>query len=90
MIDEEYRKSFERGRKILLENQAKIPEEQRKRNAEFSDMLQEYHKRFKEGLPFQMYFTYEELKEALETNRPFETWDKFKGYYGPIPEDWVL
>ena len=81
---------LEAFRKKLKEEQAKMPEEQRKRNAEFSDMLNEYHRRFNEGLPFDMVVTYEEVKEALETNRPFETWDKFKGYYGPIPDDWVL
>ena len=69
-----------------------MPEEQRKRNAEYSNMLNEHLRRFKKGIPFDMVVTYEELKEALETNRPLYTWDKFKGYYGPIhlPDDWVL
>jgi len=90
VIDEEYLKSFERGRKLLLEDQAKMTEEERAHNREFTKLINDYEKKYEEGLPFQMPYTFEELKEAYETDRPFHTWEKFKGYYLPIPDDWIL
>ena len=90
MIDEEYLKSFEKGRRMLHERLAKMPEEERRRNAEFLELINDYQKKYPEGLPFQMPYTFEELKEAMEQDRPFHTWEKYKGWYDPIPDDWVL
>ena len=33
---------------------------------------------------------YDDLKEAYETDRPLHTWEKYKGYYGEVPDDWLL
>ena len=90
MIDEEYLKSFEKGRRMLHERLAKMPEEERQHNIEFLELIDKYEQRYPEGLPFQMQYTFEELKEAYETDRPFHTWEKYKGWYDPIPDDWVL
>lgn len=90
MIDEEYLKSFERGRKMLLEDQAKMTEEERQHNREYLDLINKYEQKYPEGLPFQMPYTYEELKEAYETDRPLHFWDKYKGYYLPVPDEWLL
>lgn len=81
---------LEEFRKKLKERQAKMPEEERRRNREFTRLINDYQKKYPEGLPFQMPYTFEELKEAYETDRPFRTWEKYKGWYDPIPDNWVL
>lgn len=81
---------LEEFRKKLKERQSKMPEEERRRNIEFLELIDKYEQRYPEGLPFQMPYTFEELKEAYETDRPFHTWEKYKGWYAPIPDDWVL
>ena len=81
---------LEEFRKKLKERQAKMPEEERRRNREFTRLINDYQKKYAEGLPFQMPYTFEELKEAMEQDRPFHTWEKYKGWYDPIPDDWVL
>ena len=90
MIDEEYLKSFERGRKMLLDDQAKMTEEERRHNREYLRLINEYNQKYEEGLPFQMPYTFEELKEAMEQDRPFHTWEKYKGWYMEVPDDWLL
>ncbi len=77
-------------RKKLKEKQAKMTEEERCHNREYGELIIKYGQRYKEGLPFQMPYTFEELKEAYETDRPFHTWEKYKGWYTPVPDDWLL
>lgn len=78
-------------RKKLKARQAKMSEEERRQNREFHDLINAYEKRYPEGLPFQMPYTFEELKEAMEQDRPFHTWEKYKGWYEEeIPDDWLL
>lgn len=90
MIDEEYLKSFKKGRKMLHESLAAMSSEERQHNIEFLELIDKYEQRYPEGLPFQMQYTFAELKEAYETDRPFHTWEKYKGWYTPIPDDWYL
>lgn len=89
-FSKEYLKSFEKGRRLLHKHLAEMPEEERQFNREFNKLINDYQKKYPEGLPFQMPYTFEELKEAYETDRPLHTWEKFKGWYTPDPEDWVL
>ena len=77
-------------REKLKAEQAQMSEEQRQHNREVTKLINDYQKKYEEGLPFQMPYTYEELKEAYETDRPFHTWEKYKGWYAPIPDDWYL
>lgn len=77
-------------RKKLREGQSKMTDEERQHNREFTALINEYNKKYPEGIPFQMNYTFEELKEAVETDKPFHEWEKFKGYYGDIPDDWLL
>lgn len=81
---------LKRFRKKLKEDQAKMSEEERRHNREFTDLINAYNKKYSEGLPFQMPYTFEELKEAMEQDKPFHTWGKYKGWYGPIPDHWLL
>lgn len=90
MIDEEYLKSFKRAREMLLEDQAKMSEEERRHNREYGELINKYQQKYPEGLPFQMPYNYDDLKEAYETDRPLHTWEKYKGYYGEVPDDWLL
>lgn len=90
MIDEEYLKSFKRAREMLLEDQAKMSEEERRRNRDFGELYIKYEQKYEEGIPFQMPITFEDLKEAYETDRPLHTWEKYKGYYGEVPDEWLL
>lgn len=90
MTDEEYFKSFQKGRALLHQRLAQMSEEQRQHNREFTKLINDYQKKYEEGLPFQMPYTYEELKEAYETDRPLHTWGKYKGWYAPIPDEWYL
>ena len=77
-------------REKLKAEQAQMSEEQRKHNREFTKLINDYQKKYEEGLPFQMPYTYEELKEAYETDRPLHTWEKYKGWYAPVPDEWYL
>ena len=63
-----------------------LSEEEKQHNRELSEMISAYGKKYPEGIPFQMYFTFEEIKEALEKDRPFHQWEKFKGYYHKLPD----
>jgi hypothetical protein len=33
-----------------------------------------------------MPYDFEDLVIAVEENRPFEKWDKYKSYYEPLPD----
>ena len=77
-------------RRKLKTRQAAMSEEERRHNREFTDLINQYNKKYPEGLPFQMPYTFEELKEAMEQDKPFHTWKKYKGWYGPIPDHWLL
>lgn len=77
-------------REKLKSEQEQMSEEQRQHNREFTKLINDYQKKYEEGLPFQMPYTYEELKEAYETDRPLHTWEKYKGWYAPVPDDWYL
>ncbi len=77
-------------REKLKAEQAQMSEEQRQHNREFTKLINDYQKKYEEGLPFQMPYTYEELKEAYETDRPLHTWEKYKGWYAPVPDEWYL
>lgn len=81
---------FEEFRRKLKERQAKMTEAERRHNREYGELIIKYEQRYKEGLPFQMPYNYDDLKEAYETDRPLHTWEKYKGYYTPVPDDWVL
>lgn len=81
---------LEQFRKKLKEDQAKMTEEERQHNREFTALINKYQQKYHEGLPFQMPYTYDELKEAYETDRPLHTWEKYKGYYGEVPDEWLL
>lgn len=81
---------FEEFRRKLKERQAKMTEEERRHNRECGELYRKYEQRYDEGIPFQMPLTFEDLKEAYETDRPLHTWEKYKGYYAPVPDDWVL
>lgn len=75
-------------REKLKEEQAKIPEDERKMNVEFRELLQKYKSITEKGIPFDMPITFEDLKEAVETKRPFEEWEEYKNYYTCIlPDD---
>lgn len=82
----EYQSRVLKIREKMLKEQAEMPEEQRKYNRKLSAMINEYEKRFDEGISHLLLFTYEELKEALEKNKPFSEWEKYKGYYEELPE----
>ena len=81
---------LEQFRKKLQEDQAKMTEEERRYNREFLELINKYGEKYPEGISFQMPYTFEELKEAYETDKPFHTWEKFKGWYAPVPDDWLL
>ncbi len=77
-------------RRKLKSRQLAMSEEERKFNRDFTALINQYNKKYPEGIPFQMPYTFEELKEAIEQDKPFHTWEKYKGWYHPIPDDWVL
>ena len=78
-------------RKKLKAHQAKMPEEEKQKNREHLALINAYQKRYPEGIPFQMPITFEELKEAMEQDRPFHAWEKYRGWYEEkIPHDWLL
>jgi hypothetical protein len=85
MTDEQ----FMEFRKHLKAHLAEMSEEERKFNAEFTELINAYEQRYDEGIPFQMPITYEELKEAMEQDKPFHTWEKYKGWYNMkhVPPD---
>lgn len=81
---------LEQFRKKLKEDQAKMTEEERRHNREYTELINKYEQKYHEGLPFQMPYNYADLKEAYETDRPLHTWEKYKGYYGEVPDEWLL
>ncbi len=81
---------LEAFRKKLRENYEKLSEEERSSIRESNFLHEEYNRRYPEGIPFQMPYSPEELKEAIEKDKPFHTWEKYKGWYGPVPDDWIL
>ena len=70
----------------LKAKQAKMSEEERRHNREMTEMINAYEKKYSKGIPFHLPFTYEEIKEALEKDRPFHEWEEYKGYYEELPE----
>ena len=90
MSREEGVKRIERLRKLIKESTDRLTPEEIQYNIEFTKLINAYNKKYEEGIPFQMPYTFEELKEAYETDRPFHTWKKFKGFYGPVPKYWDL
>ena len=81
---------LEKFRKKLYEDKKKMTDEERRRNSELSDLINKYEQKYEEGLAWEMPFTFEDLKEAYETDRPLHTWEKYKGYYLPVPDDYIL
>lgn len=82
----EYQSRVLKIREKMLKEQAEMPEEERRRNREMKEMINAYGKKYPEGIPFQMPFSYEDIKEALEKDKPFHEQEKFKGYYEELPE----
>ena len=68
-------------RRKLKARQAAMSEEERRRNAEFTELINAYEQRYDEGIAFQMPCTYEEIKEAMEQDKPLHTWEKYKKWY---------
>lgn len=77
-------------RELLKERREKMTEEERRHNREFGELYIKYEQKYVEGIPFQMPITFDDLKEAYETDRPLHTWEKYKGYYGEVPDEWLL
>ena len=77
-------------RELLKERREKMTEEERQHNREFGELYIKYEQKYEEGIPFQMPITFDDLKEAYEMDRPLHTWEKYKGYYGEVPDDWLL
>lgn len=63
-----------------------LSEEEKQHNRELSEMISAYEKKYPEGIPFQMPYKFEELKEALQQDKPFHKWEKYKGYYCNLPD----
>lgn len=77
-------------RELLKERREMMTEEERQHNREFGELYIKYEQKYEEGIPFQMPITFDDLKEAYETDRPLHTWEKYKGYYGDVPDEWLL
>ena len=78
-------------RKKLKEWGEKLPEDERKRNIEESNLMRQYFQLFNEGLPYGLMYTFEELKEAVETKKSFREWEKFKDFYNEkLPKDAII
>lgn len=69
---------------------ADLTEEEKERALQISKYLDLYHEMTDRLIPFQMPYTFEELKEAVEKKKPFQEWKKYKGWYTPVPDDWLL
>ena len=77
-------------RELLKGRRERMTEEERRHNREYTELINKYEQKYPEGLPFQMPYNYADLKEAYETDRPLHTWEKYKGYYGEVPDEWLL
>ncbi len=66
-------------------DQESLSVEEKEHNIRHNELISQYIRKYG-TIPFQMPYDFDDLVKAIEENKPFEKWDKYKAYYEPLPD----